>query len=360
MLSLERGKFGIGKGWIQIVCEECDNLLGLADVVDCLVVKDERAVNVVHWVVSCQHGVIGLDDGGADLWWRVDWNFQLAFLPELIVELFHQQSGETWSSATAKRVKYKKSLKRIWLFGNLADGVENSGKDFSANGQETACKVIGGVFLGVYHLIRMEQVFVGSVSHFVDDSRLGVLEMIFSLRIFSWSLNIFFFLPQESRAVQTFPSMIQQKTCENSLRRRQPSCRWPFRSCWFHVRGNKAPMLYSPSALLPVRCESKLSRDDWNPFWIEKGKVERTQKNLESESLKLKNLKGNFRNNFRTRLVTMRFGSKLKDFKMWSKSKVIEMKIEKISWWSVEVQNKFKQFKAFCGSLNFDWWTRKC
>jgi hypothetical protein len=51
-----------------------------ADIVDSLVVNEERAVGILDGAMSREDGVVGLDDGGGDLGSRVYGEFQLAFL----------------------------------------------------------------------------------------------------------------------------------------------------------------------------------------------------------------------------------------------------------------------------------------
>jgi hypothetical protein len=83
-----------------------------ADIVDSLVVNEERAVGIFDGAVGREHGVVGLDHGGRDLRSRVYGEFKLALLAVVGREALEQEGSETGTCAAAERVENEEALER--------------------------------------------------------------------------------------------------------------------------------------------------------------------------------------------------------------------------------------------------------
>lgn len=83
-----------------------------ADVVDRLVVDEECAVGVLDGAVSREDRVVGLDDGGRDARSRVNGELELALLAVIGGEALEEESTETRTCTSAKRVEDQEALER--------------------------------------------------------------------------------------------------------------------------------------------------------------------------------------------------------------------------------------------------------
>jgi hypothetical protein len=83
-----------------------------ADIVDSLVVNEERAVGILDGAVGREHGVVRLDHGGRDLRSRVYGEFELALLAVVGREALEQEGSETGTCAAAERVEDEEALER--------------------------------------------------------------------------------------------------------------------------------------------------------------------------------------------------------------------------------------------------------
>jgi hypothetical protein len=83
-----------------------------ADVVDRLVVNKESAVGVLNGAVGREDGVIWLDNRGRDARSRVDGEFELALLAVVGREALEEESTETRTCTSTKRVENEEALKR--------------------------------------------------------------------------------------------------------------------------------------------------------------------------------------------------------------------------------------------------------
>ena len=61
--------------------------------------------------VSGEDGVVGLDDGGGDLWSGVDGELQLGLLAVVDGETLHQEGSKTGSGTTTEGVEDEETLK---------------------------------------------------------------------------------------------------------------------------------------------------------------------------------------------------------------------------------------------------------
>jgi hypothetical protein len=82
-----------------------------ADVVDSLVVDQERAVRVLNGAVRRQDGIVGLDDGGRDTGRRVDGELELRLLSVVGRETLEEESTEAGARAAAEGVEDQEALK---------------------------------------------------------------------------------------------------------------------------------------------------------------------------------------------------------------------------------------------------------
>jgi hypothetical protein len=90
-----------------------DVQVAAADVIDGLVVDEERAVGVLDRAVSGQDSVVGLDHGRGDTRGRVDGELELGLLAVVRGQALEQQRAEARASAAAKGVEDQEALERV-------------------------------------------------------------------------------------------------------------------------------------------------------------------------------------------------------------------------------------------------------
>lgn len=148
----------------------------LADVVDGFVVEHEGAVSVFQEGVSGQDGVVGLNDGSAHLRRGVDAEIELGLLAKVDGESLQQQRGKSGAGTTTNGVHHEKTLEAVATFSDLADALQSDVDVFLANGVVTTSVVVGGIFLALDQVLRVEQVLVSSTAEVVDDVGLQIGE----------------------------------------------------------------------------------------------------------------------------------------------------------------------------------------
>jgi hypothetical protein len=96
----------------MLIVRTRDVQVATADIVNCLVVNQERAVGVLDSAVSREDGVVGLDDRGRHLRSRIDGEFELALLAVVGAKALEEESTESGACATTERVEDEESLER--------------------------------------------------------------------------------------------------------------------------------------------------------------------------------------------------------------------------------------------------------
>merc|ERR1711970_52764 len=140
-----------------------------ADVVDGLVVDHEGTVRVLQGGMGGEDGVVGLDDGGGDLWGWVDGKLELGLLAIVDRETLHQKGGESGSSSSTERVEDKETLETGTLISQFSNSVEDEVDDFLTNGVVTTGVVVSGIFFAGDQLFGVEKLSVGSGADLVND-----------------------------------------------------------------------------------------------------------------------------------------------------------------------------------------------
>merc|ERR1719153_2167665 len=160
----------VGVGW------SLDVEITTADVVDGLVIHHEGTVRVFQCGVSHQSGVIWLHHSSGHLWCRIDAELQLGLLTIIHGKSFHQQRSKTRPSSTTETVEDEESLEPGAVIRQFPDSVQHQVYDLLAHSVMTSSVVVGCVLLPRDHLLRMEELSVGSSSNLIDDSWFQVEE----------------------------------------------------------------------------------------------------------------------------------------------------------------------------------------
>lgn len=145
-----------------------------ADVVDGLVVNHEGAVGVLQGGVSCENGVVGLDNGSGDLRRRVDTELELALLAVVDGQTLHQEGTETGTCSTAEGVEDEETLQTGAVVGNAADLIQDLVDELLADCVVTTGVVVGRILLAGNHVLGVEERTVGTGADLVDDVGLQV------------------------------------------------------------------------------------------------------------------------------------------------------------------------------------------
>lgn len=82
------------------------------DIIDSLIVDEERAVGVFNGAVGRKDGIVGLDDRRGDARCGVDGKLELALLAVVGGETFEEQSTESRSGSATEGVEDEEALKR--------------------------------------------------------------------------------------------------------------------------------------------------------------------------------------------------------------------------------------------------------
>jgi len=147
-----------------------------ADVVDGLVVDHEGTVGVLQGGVGGEDGVVGLDDGGGDLWGWVNSKFELGFLAVVNGEALHQEGGETGTGTATEGVEDKETLETSALIGQFSDSVQDQVDDLLTDGVVATGVVVGGILLTGDQLFWVEKLTVGTGADLIDDGWLQINE----------------------------------------------------------------------------------------------------------------------------------------------------------------------------------------
>ena len=148
-----------------------------ANVVDGFIVNHECAVGVFQSSVSSQDGVVGFNNGSRDLGGWVDGKFKLGLLAVVNRETFHQEGGETRSSATTKGVEDEEALKSSALISKFTNAVEYQVNNFLSNGVVTTGIVVSSILLAGDKLLGVEQLAVSTSADLICNKEDSITEM---------------------------------------------------------------------------------------------------------------------------------------------------------------------------------------
>jgi len=124
--------------------------------------------------MSCQDGVVWLNNRGCGLWCRVDAEFQLALLAIVDGQTLHEESTESRSSSTTERVEDEEALESRAVVCNTANLVQNLINEFLANSVVATSVIVGGILLASNHMLRVEKTAVGTSSDLIHDIGLKI------------------------------------------------------------------------------------------------------------------------------------------------------------------------------------------
>lgn len=119
--------------------------------------------------VGSQDGVVRLDDRCCGLRGRVDAEFELALLAVVDRQTLHQQSTETRTSTSTKRVEDQETLETSAAVGDASNLVQDAINELLADGVVTTGVVVGCVLLAGDHVLGVEQASVGAGPDLVDN-----------------------------------------------------------------------------------------------------------------------------------------------------------------------------------------------
>merc|ERR1711881_620016 len=92
--------------------------------------------------VSGEDGVVGLNNGGGDLWGWVDGETELGFLTIIDGKSLEEERSKTGSGTTTDGVEDEETLETSALIGELSDSIEAEINDFLTNGVMSSSEVV--------------------------------------------------------------------------------------------------------------------------------------------------------------------------------------------------------------------------
>lgn len=173
--AFKRDKHTLGDETVQVLVVGALNAeVPAADVVDGLVVHHEGAVGVLQGGVSCENGVVGLDNRGGDLRRRVDTELELALLAVVNGQTLHQEGTEAGTCSTTEGVEDEETLQTGAVVGDAADLIQDLVDKLLTDCVVTTGVVVGGILLAGDHVLRVEERTVGTGADLIDDVGLQV------------------------------------------------------------------------------------------------------------------------------------------------------------------------------------------
>jgi len=124
--------------------------------------------------VSAQYGVVWLNNSSREFRGWVNAKVELRLLAIVYRETLEEQRTKSRTGSSSNGVEDKKSLETSASISNLADSLEGEVYEFLSNSVMSSCVVIGGIFLSRKKLVRIEELPVGTISHFIDDRRFQI------------------------------------------------------------------------------------------------------------------------------------------------------------------------------------------
>ena len=182
---------------VKVVITGTGNVqIAATDVVNGLIVDQERAVGVLNGAVGGQDGIVGLDDGGGDTRRWVDGELELGLLAILGSKTLKDESTKTRAGTTTEGVEDEEALERAAvicgssqrtgpvdklsvsrsLTNNTSYSVHDTVDHLFANGVVTTGIVVGGILLSADQLFRVEELAVGASADLVDGRRVKIDE----------------------------------------------------------------------------------------------------------------------------------------------------------------------------------------
>jgi hypothetical protein len=118
----------------RIMVRARDVQVALADIVDSLIIDQERAVGILDGAVRRQDRIVRLHHGRARLRRGVHCELELRLLRKVRREALQQQRAEAGASAAAEGVEDEEALQAGAVFGYAADAVDHVFEDLFADG----------------------------------------------------------------------------------------------------------------------------------------------------------------------------------------------------------------------------------
>merc|ERR1719438_171539 len=141
-----------------------------ANIIDSLIVNHESTVRVLKGGVGSQDSIVGFNHSSSNLGSRVNREFKLGLLAIINRETFHQERGESRSSATTKGVEEEESLESRALISQLTDTVQDQVNNFLSNSVVSTSVIVSSIFLSSDQLFRVKELAVSSSSDLINDS----------------------------------------------------------------------------------------------------------------------------------------------------------------------------------------------
>mmetsp|Transcript_16805 Transcript_16805/g.48628 ORF Transcript_16805/g.48628 Transcript_16805/m.48628 type:complete len:267 (-) Transcript_16805:32-832(-) len=147
-----------------------------ADVVQRLVVDQQRLVRVLDQLVDGEDAVVRLDDRVGHLGRGEDRVGAHDAVGVLLADLGDEEGAHARAGAATQRVRQREALQAVAALGLLADDVEHGVNQLGALGVVTLGPVVAGARLAEDEVVRPEDLPEGARPHRVHGARLEVHE----------------------------------------------------------------------------------------------------------------------------------------------------------------------------------------
>ena len=118
-----------------------------ADVVNSFVVQHEGHIGVLQEGMSGEDRVVGLYDGGGDLWRREDAEIQFRLLSVVNRQTLQEKGTKARAGTSSDGVEDEEALQTLAVFDKFAYAVHDLVNVLLADSVTTSGKVVGGIFL---------------------------------------------------------------------------------------------------------------------------------------------------------------------------------------------------------------------
>jgi len=172
-----QGRDNLGNESVEVgVGGSFDVQLSSADIVDGFVVEHDSDIGVFQEGVGGKNGVVGFNNSGGDLGGGVHGESDLGFFTVVNGESFEKKRSQSRSGSSSDGVEDHESLETSAVISEFSDSVEAKVNNFFSDGVVSSGEVVGGVFLSGDQLFGVEQLSVGSGSHFINDGGFQIEE----------------------------------------------------------------------------------------------------------------------------------------------------------------------------------------
>ena len=163
------GRYDLGDQLVEVLIRWTSNVeVPPANIVDGLVVDQEGAIRVLDGAMGRQDGIVGLDNGRADLRSRIDCKLELRLFAVILRKTLEKECTEARAGAASERVEDQEALQAGAVVGNTADTLDNGIGQLLPDSVVASGIVVRRIFFTANQQFGVEEVPIGTGSDLID------------------------------------------------------------------------------------------------------------------------------------------------------------------------------------------------